>query len=172
MPNCTICNLNKKQKTQIEDLIKTGRSHAVISNEAKKLKISGITATIIMPHKANHMDKNDVKVKSSPQKLPVVLESIDVDGIMDEMNKGLLERDYHKEAIHQRLKSHVMLERIVTKQMIIVDSLLNQYTQGIGAYPNDQIRGMKITMDLIERLPTYADKSLLYHMKHVSENNL
>jgi hypothetical protein len=170
MPNCIICSLEPKQKKQVDDLIKTRRSHAVIANEAKKLGIAGITAAIIMRHKANHMNKEEVEITAPSQGLPVVFDTVDFDGVMSDLTKDLLKRDYHKEAVHQRLKSHVMLERIATKQMILVDHLLTQYSQGMGAYPNDQIRGMKITLDLLERLPTYADKTMLYHMKQISSH--
>jgi len=100
------------------------------------------------------------KPKYSEDDVKGALLTIDVKATLAEIESELLDRDYQESATIERLKTQVLLERICQNQLVIVEQLQKRYVDGEGAYPNDQIRGLKIILEMISGLPTYNNTQI------------
>lgn len=169
---CKVCACDDDTRTRIEDRLRIGDS---VNDIAADLKTFGIhiSGMSVMRHRDNHMDEFRREGGDKKYSLDDVKGNgltIDVDGILGEIEEELLDKDYQESATLERLKTQVLLERICQKQLVIVDQLQERYIEGKGGYPNDQIRGLKIILEMISGLPPYKDSDIKSGLDIINNN--
>lgn len=176
---CKICHSDLKDR--IEERIFKGEGLDSIATWCKSQGLT-ISAPSVLRHKKNHFEptktenpntekwQSEVDRGIKKSEVDYTTPFIDSSKLMKEIEKEIEEKDVFGAVIHDRKITQLMLEKIVQKQLVIVHELQEQYGAGTAGYPEPQIRGLKILLDTINTLPTYADKTLIEKMAASSED--
>jgi hypothetical protein len=170
---CKVCACDEERRTMIENRLRIGDSVNDIAADLRSFGIE-ISGTSVLRHKNNHMPEyqregnEPLKPKYSESDVKGEPLTIDVAEVLAEIEEELTNHDYQESATIERLKTQILLERICQNQLVIVEQLQNRYVQAKGAYPNDQIRGLKIILEMISGLPAYNNTQIKAGLDKIS----
>lgn len=172
---CKVCACDENQRNQVESRLRIGDSVNDIAADLRSFGIQ-ISGTSVLRHKTNHMPEfqregsEPLKPKYSEDDVKGEPFTINVQETLDEIEEELLERDYQESATIERLKTQILLERICQNQLVIVEQLQRRYVAAQGAYPNDQIRGLKTILEMISGLPAYNNTQIKTGLDKISND--
>ena len=154
---------------EVEKRLQTGRPCGEVAKDLKGLGFT-VTKTQLLTHYTQHMpqEEADLLEESAPP-LAIIEARIDVEKALRDLEEDLLRRDYRKNTVHTRLKTAALLETLVLKHLVAANVLMDTFCDGLGPYPQDVVRGLKTVLHLLDDLPNYADKTILYEIDRVSE---
>jgi len=156
---CKVCSSSSEYKEMIESRISKGES---LKDLAKSLGDFGIIIShpSLLRHKKNHMNEfkeNSSKYTEDMKRSESAIYNTDTFGELLSASKNL---NHSKVATQNILFIQKIMGDICLKHLLVVDTLLNRYSEGICAYPNDQIRGLKNIFDMMKELPSYNSNSI------------
>ena len=164
---CKVCD--SEHKALIEDMILNGESNNAIANDMQA-KGMAITHASIDRHKKKHMKEHEEKIKelATPKCNTKYdrndnVNAINAIKIFDQIklmaNSGV---DYMSLA-ENYLMIHLMLNRIVNNQLAITVDLQERYMEGESKYPYEQIKGLQIVQDLMQKFETFNRNSFQHY---------
>ena len=173
---CKVCLSEKRD--YIEQLILQGNSNLTISATLKDMN-EDISHASIGRHKTKHMpdyadtvkensgEKGNRKYDREDSKNAFVINANAIyDAVKKETSKGM---DYNQLADNNTMMQ-LMLNRIVNNQLAITIDLQEKYMKGETKYPNEQIRGLQIVQEIVQKFEVFYRKNFEYYNKMVTSD--
>lgn len=125
-----------------------------------------ISATSINRHRNDHVDGiktpvKRVKTENYDDMPPIV----DIGAYIEDLTAEINDLDVTTNIGRERKITQVLLERGLQKQLVLVNQLQDDYANCKGSYPDSQIRGLKLFFDMVNTLPTYDDKKVMFQLQ-------
>lgn len=168
---CKVCLSEKRD--YIEQLILQGNSNLTISATMKDMN-EDISHASIGRHKTKHMpDYADTVKENAGEKGNRKYDredsknafAINASGIYDEIRKLALHSVNYDELAKNNFMLQLMLNRIVNNQMAITIDLQEKYMSGDSKYPNEQIRGLQIVQEIMQKFEVYTRQNFQHYNK-------
>lgn len=170
---CKICE--SELKDFAESLILNGESNNAI---ADTLKTKGlvISHASVNRHKSKHMVEHKERIEELATPIHNTkydrndnVNCIDAKTIYNESKvKASLIQTYGNMAEDYNML-HIMLFRIVNNQMAITIDLQEKYMQGQSKYPYEQIKGLQIVQDMLQKLEIFS-KGMFKHKSAIIDS--
>ena len=175
--DCKVCNSEKRD--YIEELILQGNSNLTISATLKDMN-EDISHASINRHKTKHMpeyaetikenscEKGNRKYDREDSKNAFIINATAIyNNVKNESSKGL---DYNQIADNNTMMQ-LMLNRIVNNQLAITIDLQEKYMKGESKYPNEQIRGLQIVQDLVQKFEVFSRQNFEHYKQMMNNSN-
>jgi hypothetical protein len=125
-----------------------------------------ISATSINRHRNDHVDGiktpvKRVKTENYDDMPPIV----DIGAYIENLTAEINDLDVTTNIGKERKITQVLLERGLQKQLVLVNQLQDDYANCKGSYPDSQIRGLKLFFDMVNTLPTYENRKVMYQLQ-------
>lgn len=170
---CKVCESEFKEL--VEKMILNGESNNAIANDLQS-KGFAITHASINRHKARHMIEHKEKINelATPKNNSKYdrnndENNIDAKSIFDDMKKDIQNIERYGDIVENYKMLNAMLFRIVNNQMAITIELQEKYMSGKCKYPYEQIKGLQIVQDMLQKLELFS-KNMFKHKSVIMEH--
>lgn len=169
---CKVCE--SEYKDLVEKMILNGESNNAIANDLQSKGVA-ITHASINRHKARHMIEHKEAIESlATPKYNVKNDRnndncIDAKNIFNEVKKDVENIERYGDIVENYKMLNTMLFRIVNNQMAITIDLQEKYMNGNCKYPYEQIRGLQIVQDMLQKLELFS-KNMFKHKAVIVEH--
>ncbi len=171
---CKVCE--SERKDEIEKMIFNGETNNAIAN---KLRATGmdISHASIKRHKERHIQDKETIAELSTPKHNVKHDrhndldiTINTNEIFKQIKETTKVGDYETIAENYAM-INLMLNRIVNNQLAITIALQENYMESKAKYPHEQIRGLQIVQDLMQKFELFNRSSFQHHKDIFEEIN-
>lgn len=169
---CKVCE--SEYKELIESMILNGESNNAIANDMQAKGFS-ISQASVNRHKAKHMleHKEAIEELATPKFNTKYDRNndenyIDAKAIYEEIKTQATNLQSYGDMAENYNMLNIMLFRIVNNQMAITIDLQEKYMSGKTKYPHEQIRGLQIVQDMLQKLELFS-KDMFKHKLAIVE---
>jgi hypothetical protein len=175
--DCKVCISEKRE--YIEQLIIQGNSNLMVSTTLKDMGVD-ISHASINRHKNKHMPDNQDAIKENAHEKgnrkydredSKNSFAINANKIYEDMESLIMRNVNYNELAKNYSLMLLMLNRIVNNQLAITIDLQEKYMKGESKYPNEQIRGLQIVQDLVQKFEVFSRQNFEHYKQMMNNSN-